>query len=251
MSRGAWAVWVVWVVCAIGGCGGPQYYTAPPENLPAPTNVNGTAVQIIDQRPDWEKKPFTGTVCLYHLGKAHAWEQLAEQTSATVAALPQPPERVEVVVSSFQLVRSGDTAKPYRDISGGANPTPNVMSQGVGRNAPDQGGSQPGMGMSSNAPMQQKTPDAPPNRLELAFAPKGDPRRMLTEHPPGVSCSIEATIKLIFPGGNVQTIPVKSIARAPNDSGTEYYGQAIDNAARAAVFDYASKFRTAVGIRLN
>src|ERR1700679_1519315 len=102
-------IWAGLVVCAVGvGCTGPQYYPPPPEHIPPPANVGGTAVQIIDQRPEWEKKPFTGVVCLYHLGKAHpdGWAQLAEETNAIVAALPQRPERVDVVISSFQLVRS-------------------------------------------------------------------------------------------------------------------------------------------------
>src|SRR5262249_26207786 len=116
MTRGVWAGLAV---CAFGaGCMGPQYYTPPPEKVPAPVNVGGTTVQVVDQRPEWEKKPFTGVACLYHLGKAHpgAWEQLADEADSVVAALPQKPERVEVDVTSFRLVRSGDTAKRYRTI---------------------------------------------------------------------------------------------------------------------------------------
>ena len=208
-------VWAAWVVCAIGGCSGPQYYAAPPEKIPPPVNVNGTTVQIIDQRPEWEKKPFTGVVCLYHLGKAHpdGWAQLAEETNAIVAALPQRPERVDVVISSFQLVRSGETVKQYRDLSTVQNPNPGPQSQGLARSMNDQGNSVTGTNPGSQS-QRGNAPDAAPNKLEMAFAPKDDPRRMLTDHPAGVSCSIEATIRLVFPGGREQTIPVKTIARA-------------------------------------
>src|SRR5262245_28335730 len=106
MTRGVWAALVV---CAVGsGCMGPQYYTPAPEQLPQPANVNGTMVQITDQRPEWEKKPFTGKVCLYDLGKSHpnAWAQLSEEVNAIIAELPQKPERAEVVVTSFRIVRN-------------------------------------------------------------------------------------------------------------------------------------------------
>jgi hypothetical protein len=240
-------MWVGLVLSAIGvGCGGPQYYNAPPEHFPPPATVGGVAVQFIDERPDWEKKPFTGTVRLYHLGQAHpdAWVQLAEETNAIVASLPQKPERVEVVVSSFQLVRSGEPLRKYHDISTASNPNPTAgaQSQTLGRNTDrDQSGSQGGGAA-------QQPPDGPPNKLELAFAPKDDPRRMLLDHPPGVSCSIRATVRLVYPGGGEQKVPVKTIFRAPNDADSGYYGQAIDNSARGAVIDYGRQFRTALGI---
>jgi hypothetical protein len=247
MVRRTWAVWVVGAVGALGGCGGPQYYNVPPDKIPPTANVGGVAVQIIDQRPDWEKKPFTGSVSLYHLGKAHpdVWSQIAEQTSATVAELPQKPEHVDVVISSVQLVRSGDTARPYRDLStNGQSSNPGV--QAFGRSTGDQGGAGAGP-----PPQQRPAADGPQNKLEMMFAPRDDPRRLLTDHPAGVSCSIQATVRLTYPGGNVQTVPVKTIFRAPNDSGTDYYGQAIDNSARGAVIEFARQFRAGVGVTVH
>ena len=129
MTRGVWAAVVV---CAGGaGCTGPQYYKPPAEQLPQPTNVGGSVVQVVDQRPEWETKPFTGVVCLYHLGKAHpgAWEQLSAETKAVVAAMPQKPEHVEVAVTSFRLVRSGDSSPRYRDINPAPSVNPNVRIQ--------------------------------------------------------------------------------------------------------------------------
>src|SRR4051812_29684501 len=87
MTRGVWAGLVV---CAVG-CAGPRYYEAPAEKLPPVANVRGTTVQVIDQRPEWEKKPFTGVVSLYHLDKAQpgAWALLADEVGAAVAQLPE------------------------------------------------------------------------------------------------------------------------------------------------------------------
>jgi hypothetical protein len=238
-------IWAGLVVCAAGaGCGGPQFYPAPPEHFPPPAVVGGVNVRFIDERPDWEKKPFKGTVCLYHLGKAHpdAWVQLAEETSAVVESLPQKPERVDVVVSSFQLVRSGEPLRKYHDISTASNPNPSgIQSQalrGGGSDARDP----------TAGPGGQSATDGPPNQLEMALAPKDDPRRLLTEHPAGVSCSIRATINLVYPGGAEKAIPVKTIFRAPNDGDSGYYGQAIDNSARGAVIDFGRQFRAALGL---
>jgi hypothetical protein len=241
MTRGVWARLVVCALAA--GCTGPQYYPAPPENLPSPANVAGVAVQITDQRPEWEKKPFTGVVCLYHLGKAHpdAWAQLAEETNAVVAAMSQKPERVEVVVSSFRLVRSADTVPRFRDFSNGPHPNPAMRTQQMARaNAEER---------ERTLARNGSTGDGPPNKVERALAPKDDPRRLLADHPAGASCSIRATVRLAFANGLTQTVEVQTIARAPNDSGTGYWGEAIDNAARAAVFDFGRQFRAGAGIR--
>ena len=242
MTRGVWAGLAV---CAASiGCTGPQYYPAPPENLPPPANVGGVAVQITDQRPEWEKKPFTGVVCLYHLGKAHpdAWAQLAEETNAVVAAMPQKPERVEVVVSSFRLVRVvTDSGSKFRDFSNGPHPNPAMRTQQMARaNAEDR---ERALARSSG------TSDGPPNKVEMAFASKDDPRRILADHPTGASCSIRATVRLAYANGLTQTVEITTIARAPNDSGTGYWGEAIDNAARAAVFDFGRQFRAGVGLK--
>jgi hypothetical protein len=223
--------------------------------MPPPANVGGATVQIVDERPEWEKKPFTGVVCLYHLGKAHpdGWAQLAEETNAVVAAMPQKPERVDVVVSSYRLVRSADSVRRYRDLSGGPTANPSLRTQQMTQaNADERERTLSQVNGGSGGPGQSHpVGDGPPNKVEMAFASKDDPRRMLQDHPAGASCSIQATVRLTYPGGQVQTVEIKTIARAPNDSGTDYYGQAIDNAARAAVIDFGHQFRAGVGVKLN
>ncbi|MBN9118293.1 MAG: hypothetical protein J0I06_03885 [Planctomycetes bacterium] len=249
MTRGVWAAVAV---CAVGvGCNSPQYYTAPAEQLPQPVNIGGTTVQIVDQRPDWEKKPFTGAVCLYHLDKAHpgAWAQLADETNAVVAALPQKPERVEVAVTSFRLVRSGDTGKRYRDINNAPNVNPNIQMQASMR-ADDERREQQRRDREgiTGATDKQIAADKPGNDIELLFASKDDPRRMLREHPIGASCSIQAKVRLVYPGGREQTVDVNAIARGANSSGTAYWGEAIDFAARTAVHQFSEQFRSGVGL---
>ncbi len=229
-------------------------------------NVNGTAVQVIDQRPEWEKKPFTGVVCLYHLDKAHpgAWEQLANETNAVVAAMPQKPERVEVVVTSYRLVKSGDTAPRYRDLSAGPVANPGARTQAAVRaNAEDRerrlaeiNGTAPSTPtpaakqQDGKAPTTGATPtdERPGNSVELMFTSKDDPRRKLRVHPLGASCCLQATVKLTYPGGQVQTVNVETIARGTNTTGTVYHGEAVDEAAKNAAFQYARQFRSGVGM---
>jgi hypothetical protein len=234
--------------------------------MPPTVNVGGTAVQVIDQRPEWEKKPFTGVVCMYHLDKAHpgAWEQLAKETNEVVAALPQKPERVEVVVTSYRLVRSGDTAPRYRDWSAGPVANPSIRTQaqvrangeererrlaevhGTAPNTPAPAARQ----QDGQAPTGTAGPtdERPGNSVELAFTSKDDPRRKLRTHPLGASCCLHATVKLTYPGGQVQTVNVETIARGTNNTGTVYHGEAIDDAAKGAVFQFGRQFRSGVGL---
>jgi hypothetical protein len=253
MTRGVWAIMSV---CAVSvGCTGPQYYTAPAEKLPQPINVGGSVVQVVDQRPEWEKKPFTGVVCLYHLGKAHpgAWEQIAAEANAVVAAMPQKPERVEIEVTSFRLVKSGDTAPRYRDINNATNINPRERFTQTMRDNDERERRRheregtAGSGV-NGATAKQVAADRPGNDVELMLASKNDPRRMLREHPIGASCSIQARVRMIYPGGREQTVDVKSIARGANESGTAYWGEAIDFAARTAAQQFGQQLRNGVGL---
>lgn len=255
MTQGVWAGLVAGALCAAGtGCSGPQYYEAPPEKMPLATSVTGTTVQIIDQRPEWERKPFTGVVCLYHLGKAHpdAWAQLAEEASAVVAEMPQKPERVEVVVSSFRLVRAGDTAGHFRDFSKGPNPNPNARVIDPNARNPevvrDRQVSQSGVTTADAAVPGGSAGDKHGNDVEMMFAGKDDPRRKLRDHPAGASCSIEAKVRLVFPGGRERTVDVKTLALGGKDARTVYWGEALDDAAKKAAFQFGRQFRAGVGM---
>src|SRR5207253_9570221 len=98
------------------GCKGPptsastKCYTSPADDLPPASQVGDTGIVIDDRRPGWEKQPFVGPVSLYHLGKVkpNPWDQLARETEAVVAAMPQKPDRVSVTVTSFRLVKKDD-----------------------------------------------------------------------------------------------------------------------------------------------
>lgn len=246
-------IWTGLAVCAVGvGCVGPQYYTPPPEQVPPPAVVAGTTVQIVDQRPEWEKKPFTGVVCLYHLGKAHpdAWAQLLEETNAVVNAMPQKPERVEVVVTSFRLVRSVDNTKRFHDWGAGPTPNPAARTQQITRtNAEERQQTLARVnGANTGVPDQRPVAEGPGNKVEMALSSKDDPRRMLADHPSGASCAIQATVRLIFPGGREQSVDVKTLNRGANDTGTAYMGEAMDAAARAAVMQFGRQFRSGVGL---
>ena len=247
------AIWTGLAVCAVGvGCVGPQYYTPPTEQVPPPASVGGATVQVVDQRPEWEKKPFTGVVCLYHLGKAHpdAWAQLAEEANAVVAAMPQKPERVEVVVTSFRLVRSVENTTKFRDFGPVLAANPGARTQQMVRANGDEREQTLARanGGSAGAPAPYSNISGPGNRVEMALSSKDDPRRMLEDHPAGASCAIQATVRLVFPGGREQSLDVKTMNRGTNDTGTAYMGEAMDAAARSAVIQFGRQFRSGVGL---
>jgi hypothetical protein len=245
-------MWAGVAVCAVGvGCTGPQYYTPLPEQIPPPANVGGATVQIIDQRPEWEKKPFTGIVCLYDLNKSHpdAWTQLSREVSAVVSAMPQKAARVDVVVSSFRLVRSTDGVKKYHDYGAGPNPNPNAQTTTMSQtNADERKERLAAVNGNGNGDQQGLNTEASPNKLELLFTAKDDPRRMLKDHPAGASCAIQAQVRLVFANGQEQKVDIKTLNLGENTTHSGYMGEAIDSAVRAAVFQIGRQFRTAVGI---
>lgn len=248
MTRGVWATVAV---CALaGGCNAPQYYTAPPDKMPPPANVNGATVQIADRRPDWEKKPFTGPLCMYHLDKSDpgGWAQLAEEANAVVAAMPEKPERVEVEVTSFRLVRSGATGKVYKELGSAPAVTSQQRFNGT-RQLNDEfrarRDERNGVAATANVGVADKSG----KDIELVFASGDDPRVLLRDHPSGASCALKAKVKMTFAGGRQQTVDVNAFSRGTNETGTAYWGEAINYAARSAVGQFGDQFRTAVGVK--
>jgi hypothetical protein len=163
--------------------------------------------------------------------------------------MPQKPERVEVVVTSFRLVRSADSAPKFRDWGAGPNPNPNAQQAAMTRaNGEEREQRLAQVNGGTSVPQSRTTTDGPPNKLEMAFSSKDDPRRMLQEHPSGASCAIRAKVRLVFPGGAEQSVDVKTLNRGANDTGTAYRGEAMDSAARAAVLQFGRQFRSGVGL---
>ena len=252
MTRGVWAC--VAVCAAVGGCNSPQYYTAPPEHVPPAANVSGATVQIADQRPEWEKKPFTGVVCLYHLDKSHpgGWAQLAEEANAVVAAMPEKPQRVDVEVTSYRLVRSGNTGKRYKEVGGAPSSDPRQRFNGTRRLndeyrqlRDERNGTAAEVAKGADTGVADKSG----RDIELLFASDDDPRVLLREHPSGASCALKAKVTMTFADGRKQTVDVSAFSRGANDTGTAYWGEAIDYAAKTAVQQFGEQFRTAAGIK--
>src|SRR5829696_3074910 len=105
-------------VAAVAGC-----QTAPRlvEPFPEPSRASGAWVVLDDQRPAWEKAPFSGpVVSLYRFSRVspNPWVRLQKATEAVVAELPEKPERVDVVVASFRLVSKEAEPAPRTEEGG-------------------------------------------------------------------------------------------------------------------------------------
>ena len=205
-----------WVVAAVlaAGCRGPHYYNPPAERLPPPAAVGGTEVVVTDDRPGWERKPFTGKAALYHPGKArpNPWEQLAAEAGAVAAELPEKPRRVTVVVTSLRLVRTDAAA-----VDGELRGVTLQLAPGV------------------DWYLSWETPDQ--------LYPKA-----VLDHPDGASCAVEAAVTVETAGRPPRTFEVKTIASGPADPGTAYTGDVFDQTVKAAVRQFGRKLRSAVGL---
>ena len=226
------------------GCAVKKLYTPPPEQIPAAADVSGVRVTIEDARPEQDRQPFTGPVCLYHPGrvKPSPWDQLVDDTKLIVAAMPDKPERVEIAVTAFRLVQKEDPAE------NNGNPTPGQPTPGGG-SGPGAGGMGMGKGKGGGGANNSAPGQSPPKPLSQLTPGKGSVQfGFLDAHPPGASCAVRATVRFVYPGGREQKVNVDRMAFGENLSGTKYLGDAIDNAARSAIRLYGQQVRQAVGL---
>jgi len=218
---------------------------APP--LPAgpvvpPMEVNGAQVIVTDLRPDWERTPSNGTVSVYDLNQLtpNPWALMADETRATVSGMSDKPERVEIQVTSYRLVRR---AAPYlrKDRSENVRPAgQSIVADSPTRNT----NGQPG----SDAPVA--TSEAVWESLGFGTRRKdpGSPGDPTEEHPVGVSCKIRANVRITYPGGREQTLQLEAFSAGENTSGSKYWGETIAKALRGASSQYGFRFRQQLGV---
>jgi hypothetical protein len=231
---------------------------APPRDvIPPPFAASGATVTFSDERHDWEKHAVNGPTTIYRLGRVtpNPWSQLAKETEAIVAAMPEKPHRVDVFVTSFRLVRKEDKPSIH-------DPSDNVTigKQSVAAlNSRQNAASYQQLQLASQNRDQQATDAAGKNLLfangSPAIAVQGgkpedpeDAPGSLGEHPPGASCRVRATVRLTFADGREKLVDVKAIAAGQNTTGTQYYGEALDFAAKMAVRQYGNQMRAGLGL---
>jgi hypothetical protein len=252
MDRGLWAGVLL---LAIGCQTAP---TVPAEQIPPPSRASGSWVVVEDQRPDWERQPFTGRVTLFRPGKVYPspWAQLAKEAEAVVAALPEKPERVDVTVVSFRLVHKDGAHAPLPD------PSDNVRIGNRPVSAFNKLSNGPDYERLKSATQAGDVTTANAVGAGLVFQ-NGDPSVGVTaprtsaedttpgalgEHPTGASCRVRAVVRVVFPGGREQQIDVQVVATGQNLSGSKYYGEALDDAVKSAVRQFGFQFRQGVGL---
>jgi hypothetical protein len=233
--------------------------SAPPvvvrDPIPPPFQVGNTTVVFSDERHDWERQPIEGKVTLYRLGRVspNPWNQLAKETEAIVTALPEKPARVDVFVTSYRLVRKevkpsvldpSDNVKFGKQSVAGLNTAPNRMAYDQLRNATQAGDQQAASAAGKNLLFQGGTPSMTVGQLP---EPE-DSNDALAEHPPGASCRVRATVRLTYADGREKVVDVKAIAAGQNTTGTQYYGEALDFAAKMTVRQYGNQLRSALGL---
>ena len=59
---------------------------------------------------------------------------------------------------------------------------------------------------------------------------------------------MRATVRLTYADGREKAIDVKAIAAGQNTTGSQYYGEALDFAAKMTVRQYGNHLRTALGL---
>ncbi len=258
MNRGIAAA--ACLVVAAVGCQAPPKLVEP---FPEPSRASGAWVVLEDRRPDWEKAPFDGpVVSLYRFSRVspNPWVRLQKATEAVVADLPEKPERVDVVVTSFRLV-SKEADAPSRTEAGG------TVRVG-GRNAIDLGTGKTASADRTNYELARSAQAVGDQRGaqqslgQLAFqgaAPAGGasvgeaPAVELSEGPleglaPGAHCALRGVIRLTYSGGRDKDVPFAVLAGRPNETGSRYWGETLEEATKLAMVQYTRHVRQELGL---
>jgi hypothetical protein len=249
----------VCLAVAVAGCETPPKLVEP---FPVPSRASGAWVVLEDRRPEWEKAPFTGpVVSLYRLTRVspNPWVRLQQATEAVVADLPEKPERVDVVVASFRLVSKEADPAPRREEGGtvqvvgqngvplgtGANRAVDALNYERARSAASSGDrnlaeqATAALGMTGSAPAtsSQIQPTA-------IIVPDG----ALDGLAPGATCALRGVIRVTYPGGAEKDVPFAVLAGRPNETGSRYWGETLEQAAQLAMLQYTRQVRQGVGL---
>ncbi len=251
MSRGLIAACLL----SLAGCQSAPT-PIPRETIPLPFVAHGATISISDERYDWERQPVGGPIALYRLGRVlpNPWSQLAKETEAIVEALPEKPQRVDVIVTSFRLVRRedkpsihdpSDHVKFGKQSVAALNNSRNGLAYEQLKSATQTGDQQAATAMGKNLMFQNGDPSL---SVQGKPAEAESVEGSLAEHPPGASCRVRATVRLTYADGREKLVDVKAIAAGQNTSGTKYYGEALEFATKMAVLQYGNQLRRTLGL---
>ncbi len=258
MNRGLSAG--VCLVIAVVGCQAPPKLVEP---FPEPSRSSGAWVVLEDRRPDWEKAPFEGpVVSLYRFSRVspNPWVRLQKATESIVAELPDKPERVDVVVTSYRLVSKVAEAPPRTEEggtvqvagrnagllgtgkTGGYERTTYDMARSA-QSAGDQKGAQNAL---SQLAFQGNTPSA---GVQLGEAPAVElPEGPLDGLAPGAHCALRGVIRLTYSGGRDTDVPFAVLAGRPNETGSRYWGETLEQATQLAMVQFTRDVRRGLSL---
>lgn len=239
------------------------------EPFPEPSRASGAWVVLEDRRPGWEKTPFSGpVVSLYRFSRVspNPWMRLQKATEAMVAELPDKPERVDVVVTSFRLVSKEDEPAARTEAGGtvqvgrrnatglGTGKTGNVDRTNYelarsAQNAGDTRGAGQALGQLSGTGTPGTTPTTPALGVSVGEAPTVElPEGPLDGLAPGAHCALRGVIRLTYPGGRDKDLPFAVLAGRPNQTGSKYWGETLEEATKLAMLQYTRQVRQGFGL---
>ncbi len=233
------------------------------EPFPEPSRASGSWVVLEDRRPAWEKSPFEGpVVSLYRFSRVspNPWVRLQQATETIVAELPEKPERVDVVVTSFRLVSKEAEPAPRTEeggtvqvggrnaagIGAGANRHADTLAYEQARSAAASGDRQLAQQAAKAVAFQG---GAPAGGIKLGEAPAVElPEGPLDGLAPGAHCNIRGVIRLAYAGGRDKDVPFHVLAGRPNETGSRYWGETLEQAAKLGIVQYTRQVRQGLGL---
>lgn len=233
------------------------------EPFPQPSRASGSWVVLEDRRPAWERETFKGpVVSLYRFSSVspNPWVRLQKATETIVAELPEKPDRVDVVVTSFRLVTKEAEPAPRTEEGGtvqvggrnaagigtGANRHVDALAYEQARSASATGDRQLAQEAAKAVAFQG---GAPAGGIKLGEAPAVElPEGPLEGLAPGAHCNIRGLVRLTYPGGRDQDIPFHVLAGRPNETGSRYWGETLEQATKLGMVQYTRQVRQGLGL---
>ncbi|MFO0800838.1 MAG: hypothetical protein U0804_25515 [Gemmataceae bacterium] len=233
------------------------------EPFPEPSRASGSWVVLEDRRPAWETTPFEGpVVSLYRFSRVspNPWVRLQRTTEAIVADLTEKPERVDVVVTSFRLVSKNADAPPRTEEGGtvqvggrkasvlgtGRQGVDESMAYERARSAATSGDRNVAQQAAGAVAFQGGAPAA---GVQLGEAPAVElPEGPLDGLAPGAHCNLRGVLRLTYPGGRDKDVPFHVLASRPNETGSRYWGETLEQATKLGMIQFTRQVRQGLGL---
>jgi hypothetical protein len=186
---------------------------SPIEREQAPALDHPVTIEVVDARPDWERRPFDGTCSLIPLERLDpAPEQLLKaELQSSAGDLPDLPSAVRLEIQSFRVVNS--TEDPFiHETHSCRSPITPIFPDGIGGGGPWMAAVAVAcLGILGTAVVGIWTYDQATELIHAYRHAHGRPPEMGESYARGVTCDLRAVVVSDWPNGEHREIALREV----------------------------------------